>query len=221
MREPAVVRVWDLPTRLFHWALAACIAGMLLTAYLPGHWIDWHARIGHAVLALLVFRLVWGFVGGRWSRFSSFLPGPRRLLGYLRDRSAAEPVGHSPLGALSVYAMLLALLAQVGTGLVSDDEIAFTGPLNRYVSSDFGLAATAWHKGWGEVLLIALVLLHLLAVVYHVRIARRTLVRPMLSGDKELPAATPASRDGAVQRLLAALVFAGCIALAWTVYRTG
>ena len=91
--------------------------------------MDWHARLGYAVLALLLFRLVWGFVGGRWSRFASFLYAPRSVLAYLRGQPHPDHlVGHNPLGAGSVFAMLAVLLAQVATGLVSDDEIAFTGP---------------------------------------------------------------------------------------------
>ncbi|MEP6823730.1 MAG: cytochrome b/b6 domain-containing protein, partial [Ramlibacter sp.] len=78
------VRVWDLPTRLFHWALVACVLGLVVTAYLPGTWIVWHSRLGYAVLALLLFRIVWGLVGGRWSRFGSFIYSPASVVRYLR-----------------------------------------------------------------------------------------------------------------------------------------
>ena len=114
---PHTVRIWDLPTRLFHWALAACVIGLVITAKVGGNAMEWHFRLGYAVLALLVFRVVWGLIGGRWSRFSAFLYSPARLVRYLRGNAHPEDsAGHSPLGALSVFALLAVLGAQVGTG---------------------------------------------------------------------------------------------------------
>jgi branched-subunit amino acid ABC-type transport system permease component len=130
-QHSASVRVWDLPTRLFHWLLLACVIGLFATAYAPGSWIDWHARLGYALLTLLLFRLVWGVIGGHWSRFIHFVPG------------SSVSLGHTLSGALAVMAMLLALITQVTTGLVGDDEIAFTGPLNRFIATDLGLALRA------------------------------------------------------------------------------
>ena len=179
------VRVWDLPTRLFHWALVACVVGLLATAYLPGSWIMWHARLGYAVLALLLFRIVWGFVGGRWSRFASFIYSPASVINYLRGKPHPDHlIGHNPLGAGSVFAMLAFLLAQVATGLISDDEIAFTGPLNRFVATGKGLAATWYHKQVGQWVLIGLVVLHVLAILYYLRRKKDNLVKPMVAGDK-------------------------------------
>src|SRR6476661_5005066 len=128
---PNRVRVWDLPTRIFHWALVACVIGLVISGWRGGDAMPWHARMGYAVATLLLFRIVWGFVGGRWSRFSSFLFSPASVSNYLRGRSHPDHlVGHNPLGAGSVLAMLAVLIAQVGTGLVSDDESSFQGPLN-------------------------------------------------------------------------------------------
>lgn len=198
------VRVWDLPTRLFHWLLLACVTGLFATAYAPGHWIEWHARLGYAMLVLLLFRVVWGFIGGRWSRFSQFLP---------RAGQGAR-LGHTVSGALAVAAMLLALAAQVATGLVGDDEIAFTGPLNRYISTDLGLAATAWHKGAGQWILAGLIGLHVMAIAFYRWVRRKDLIGPMLRGDKTVDAAAvpPAigSQDTAVTRLQALGVLAVC-----------
>ncbi|RYF69211.1 MAG: cytochrome B, partial [Comamonadaceae bacterium] len=99
---PSTVRVWDLPTRLFHWALALCVLGSLATAWIPGSAIEWHARLGYTALALLAFRLLWGVVGGRWSRFTSFLYAPTSVVSYLRGRPHPDHlVGHNPLGARS------------------------------------------------------------------------------------------------------------------------
>ena len=205
------VRVWDLPTRLFHWALVACVAGLFATAYVPGAQILWHARLGYAVLALLLFRLVWGVVGGRWSRFSAFVYAPRSVFNYLRGKAHPDHlVGHNPLGAASVFAMLAVLLAQVGTGLVSDDEIAFTGPLNRFVAAGKGLAATWYHKQVGQWLIVALVALHVLAIGYYLLRKKDNLVRPMVRGDKAVSRPVPSSRDDAASRIAALLVFGVC-----------
>lgn len=213
------VRVWDLPTRLFHWLLMACVVGLVISGYIGGSAMPWHARIGYAVLTLLLFRLAWGFLGGRWSRFRSFLYAPASVIAYVRGRAHPDHlVGHNPLGAGSVFAMLLVLAVQVATGLVGDDDSAFTGPLNRFVSSSQGLAATWYHKRVGQWLLIGLVLLHIAAVAYYATRKRQDLVRPMIVGDKELAAPAPSSRDDARARLAAlALVSACALAVAWIV----
>lgn len=217
----AVVRVWDLPTRLFHWLLAAGVVGSVISAKLGGNAMVWHMRLGYAVLALLAFRLLWGLVGGRWSRFASFVPGPGKLWRYLRGRSKPADhveVGHNPLGALAVLAMLSWLLLQVGSGLIADDEIAITGPLARFVSVDTSLDWTSHHKSWGQWGIYLLVGLHLLALSYYAIVKRRNLLGPMLAGDKHLGVAVPAARDGAVARLLALLLLAACAAgVAWLV----
>jgi cytochrome b len=211
------VRVWDLPTRLFHWLLAACVIGLVTTAKM-GEML-WHERLGYAVLALLLFRLAWGLVGGHWSRFHNFLYAPGSVLAYLRGRAHPDHViGHTPLGAASVYAMLLVLLAQVGTGLFSDDEIAFTGPLNRFISTDAGLAATSYHRSWGQWMVIALVVLHVAAIAWYAWRKRQNLVRPMILGDKEVPAAVKPSRDDAATRAGAAVLLAAAAgAVGWIV----
>lgn len=200
------MRVWDLPTRLFHWLLLACVIALFATAYAPGNWIDWHARLGYAMLSLLLFRLVWGLIGGHWSRFIHFVP----------RRGSSLALGHTLSGALAVAAMLLALITQVATGLMGDDEIAFTGPLNRFIASELGLAATAWHKGVGQWLLVGLIALHVGAIAFYLFVRRNNLVGPMLHGDKPLPddpiEALPApvsSRDTAGSRLLALAVLGG------------
>ena len=208
------IRVWDLPTRLFHWSLAACVIGLVTTANIGGNWMNWHFRFGYSVLTLLLFRLVWGVVGGHWSRFKSFVFSPATLLAYVRGRGRDEDsVGHSPTGALSVFALLLVLLMQVTSGLFSDDEIAFAGPLTALVSSDWVSALTSYHKNIGKFLVVGLVVLHLLAIAYY-RWARKTdLVRPMVTGDKRLPHATRSSRDTGTSRLAALVLLLLCATL--------
>lgn len=208
-------RIWDLPTRVFHWLLAAAVTAQIATGL--GGAMEWHFRIGYALLALLLFRGVWGFVGGRWSRFASFLYSPGSVVDYLRGRAHPDHlIGHSPLGALSVFALLGLLAIQVATGLVADDEIAASGPLARFASSGIVAAATHWHAVQGKWIVIALVSLHLLAVLFYVLVRRQRLVRPMITGDKRLVdgAAAAPSRDDAASRLLAMAVFAACAALA-------
>ncbi len=206
------VRVWDLPTRIFHWALAVCFVGLLVTGTVGGELMTFHLRFGYATLTLLMFRLVWGILGGRWSRFASFLYGPRAVLTYLKSqRSAGVEVGHSPMAALSVWAMLVFLTIQVASGLVSDDEISFAGPLTHLVSNATVSLATAYHADIGKWILLALVLVHLAAIVHYTR-RKHHLVIAMIHGDKQLLATASPSRDDAASRLLALLIFALCSA---------
>ncbi|MCU0926088.1 MAG: cytochrome b/b6 domain-containing protein [Hydrogenophaga sp.] len=216
------VRVWDLPTRLFHWALVLCVAGLIITGNIGGNAMIWHGRLGYAVLTLLLFRLAWGLVGGHWSRFVSFVYAPSSVLAYLRGQGKPEhSVGHNPLGAFSVFAFLLVLLAQVGSGLFADDEIAFTGPLAALVSGDWVSQATRYHKDVGKLLLIALVALHLGAMVFYKFIKKQSLVGPMIGGDKAVGFSVPASQDNARTRLLALVVLALCGAAVYGIVSLG
>ena len=217
------VRVWDLPTRLFHWALPVCFAGLLITGSVGGAAMAFHFRFGYAMLALLLFRLVWGVLGGRWSRFSSFLFSPQTTLAFLKGQKnskgqnlPAEPVGHSPLGALSVWALLAFLMVQVGTGLVSDDEIFFAGPLTHLVSHATVSAATLYHANIGKWILLALVVLHLAAVICYT-LRKHRLVSAMVHGDKLLAVSAPPSRDDWPSRILALLIFALCAAAVYVI----
>lgn len=214
--EPGAIRtrVWDLPTRLFHWVLAMTVIGLIATGL--GGIMEWHFRLGYTALSLLLFRLVWGFVGGRWSRFSAFIYAPRSVVSYLQGRAHPDHlIGHSPLGALSVFAVLGLLLLQVATGLVADDEISASGPLTRFVSGSVVSAATKWHTVPGMWLVISLVSLHVLAVLFYVFVKGRRLIGPMISGDKPLTDGNGApSRDDVASRLLALGVFAVCVGFA-------
>jgi cytochrome b len=201
------VRIWDLPTRLFHWLLAGCVIGLVITGNVGGNAMVWHFRLGYLVLTLVLFRLVWGLVGGHWSRWSSLPLHPRHALAYLRSHATARPlVGHNPLGSWSIVAMLFFLLFQVSTGLISDDEIANAGPLTALVSGSWVSWATSWHKNWGKLIIIGLVLLHLLALFWHRFKNHPPLVPAMLHGDKSLPEPVSASRDQWRHRLLAVLI---------------
>jgi len=220
----SVVRVWDLPTRLFHWLLALAVVAQVTTGLIGGGAMAWHFRVGYCIFGLIVFRVVWGLVGGHWSRFASFAYGPASVLRYLRGQQLSSDlfhVGHNPLGSASVFAMLAMLALQVATGLVADDEIANAGPLNRYVSSSFALAMTGWHKGPGIALILALIVLHIGAIAFYTWRKGQDLVRPMFGGDKRLPASIPASVDDRLTRVRALAIALSCAALVAAVVKLG
>ena len=206
-----IVRVWDAPTRLFHWSLVACFIGLVISSQIGGAAMVWHFRFGYGVLTLLLFRLVWGFQGGYWSRFATFSYSPNALWRYLRGHG--EPrrqVGHNPMGALSVFAMLAFLGLQVASGLISDDEIAATGPLTRFFSADWVAYATYYHKEIGKLVLLMLVTLHIAAIGFHYSTKNESLIRPMLYGDKVLTFSAKSASDTPADRLKAAVVLMVC-----------
>lgn len=217
------VRVWDLPTRVFHWALVASVIGLVTTAQLGGDAMAWHFRFGYTMLSLLLFRIIWGVVGGRWSRFASFIYSPATVFRYLKGQGQPEhSIGHNPLGAASVVALLGFLLIQVASGLISDDEIATAGPLGKFVSSSLVSNATFYHKDIGKLILIGLVVFHIGAILFYLVKKGENLVRPMIRGDKETMIVAQSSRDDARSRTLAAAVFLGCATLvAWMVRQAG
>lgn len=179
MKRPPV---WDLPLRLFHWTLALLVIGQVATATIGGNAMEYHALGGYAILALILFRIVWGFVGGTHARFADFVRGPAMVMNYLRGRTGPF-AGHNPLGGWSVVAMLASLLVQAVTGLFSNDDVMMEGPLARRVSGRFSEIATSIHdvNGW---VLVGLVLLHVLAVLFYLAVRRQNLVLPMISGRK-------------------------------------
>ena len=208
------VRVWDLPTRVFHWALLFFVLGLVKTGLTGGEDMVWHFRCGYAVLSLLLFRIVWGLVGGHWSRFSSFIYAPSTVVNYVKGRSnPLHSVGHNPMGAGSVFAMLFFLLAQVGTGLFSDDDIASSGPLSKFVANSTVSLLTNYHKNIGKFVLLALVVLHIAAIVFYLVKKRENLVKPMLQGDKVLAIAAVSAKDTAASRSFAAVVYMACAGL--------
>lgn len=215
--------MWDLPTRIFHWALAASFAGLLTTALIAGDAMAWHFRFGYTVLCLLLFRVVWGVIGGHWSRFGSFIYSPGAVLNYVRGQAPPEhSVGHNPLGAMSVFALLLFLLLQVASGLVSDDEIATAGPLSKFASSAVVRLATVYHTEIGKLIVIALASIHVCTILFYRLKRGEDLVAPMIHGDKQTDFVAPCARDDARTRTLAAAVFVVCAALVgWMIRQAG
>ncbi len=197
-------RLWDLPTRLFHWLLVAAVAAAVITGQLGGGLMVWHGRLGIAICGLLAFRLVWGFAGSTYARFAQFFPTPGKLRAYLAGQWQGE--GHNPLGALSVFGLLGLLTAQVMTGLVANDDIAFNGPLLDLVGRDWSNRLTGLHHLLADGL-IALVVLHVAAIVYYRRVRQKNLLKPMLTGWQE--GEGESARGGSLVALLFALLLAG------------
>lgn len=175
------IRIWDWPLRISHWGFALLIPAMWYTAEYS-HW-GWHKRLGLVLLGVLVFRILWGILGTRTARFASFVKGPGAVLNYLRGRGD-HGIGHSPLGALSVVALLSAMLAQVVMGLFAGDPYdGMTGPLNNLVSIATADWLTDTHK-WFYWVVLGLVALHLAAIAFYTVIKRASLLGPMVTGSR-------------------------------------
>jgi cytochrome b len=180
------VLVWDFPTRLFHWLLVALVTISFASGKIGGNAMWYHERCGEAILALLIFRLVWGFIGSTPSRFRTFLAGPSTVVRYALTLFRREPdhhLSHNPLGGWSVVAMLLVLFIQAGTGLFANDDIATQGPLYKWVSKAVSDRLTSIHRLNHDVI-IALVAVHVAAVLFHLIYKKENLITPMITGIK-------------------------------------
>ena len=209
--------VWDLPVRLVHWLIVLAVAGSWATHYAGVEWFAWHRRLGYTVLVLVAFRIVWGFVGTRHARFGHFLRGPRAILDYLLGRTTDRPVGHNPVGALGVVALLGVLLVQAATGLFANDEIMNAGPFYGWIDPALSNRLTTLHRQSSDVLLV-LIGLHVLAVAWYVLAQRRPLLKAMLTGRKpaaEVPAeqAIRGSRTALALTIVAVLAVALALAV--------
>lgn len=208
--EKQRVKVWDLPTRLFHWLLVLLTIALFVTGFLAGNWIDLHAQLGLAVGGLLAFRLVWGVIGSTYARFIQFVPGPARVLAYLRGQW--HGLGHNPLGAFSVLGFLVLMSFQVISGLVSDDNISFSGPLKTLVSQDTADWLTGLHKlnVW---LITGLVILHILSIIFYAVVKKKNLLFPMFTGHKDVDdlSLKPARGGGWLAFIVALLVAVGVV----------
>lgn len=208
------IRVWDLPLRLFHWALAALVIVLIVTGQIGGAAMETHFLAGYGVLALLLFRLVWGFIGGATARFGHFVRGPGAIRAYLRGQWQRN--GHNPLGAFSVLAMLGLLLLQVSAGLFANDDIASEGPLARFIAKEASDSVTWLHKEVGATALYVLIGLHVAAILYYWIVRKNNLVAPMITGMGRAQEDGEAVDDSGRQRALALFVFAcvcGLVAL--------
>ncbi len=190
-QAPAPLRqqpIWDGVTRLWHWAFAFSVtAGWLLGRFRDFDTVQWHFYAGYLTGVLLVWRLLWGFVGPQPIRFSSLLRSLKGLPAYLRGFFSRQPsgsAGHNPLGVLSVFAMLGLLALQVGSGLfVEDDTLFAAGPLAYDIDTDLGKSLASLHRINAKFILLVLGL-HLAAIVFYRVWKKEDLVTPMINGKK-------------------------------------
>ncbi|MGE0725650.1 MAG: cytochrome b/b6 domain-containing protein [Alphaproteobacteria bacterium] len=210
------VRIWDGAVRLVHWAIVVAFATSWISV--RNGWMEVHLWSGYAMLTLVVFRIIWGFVGSDTARFAAFVRGPGACIAYLRAFLSRRPShwpGHSPIGALSVVALLALLLAQTLLGLFAIDTDALnSGPLAHLVSFETGRMLTEWH-GWIFEALKILAAVHIAAVVYYLIAKGENLIVPMLHGDKRLPSGAGTMAPRIARPILAAALFGVVAVLVW------
>ena len=214
-----LMRVWDAPTRLFHWLLVLLVVFSYISA--QEDWIELHFLSGYTILTLLLFRLVWGFVGSDTSRFGNFLRNPLEGLKHLAHFTRREPdteVGHNAAGGWMVIAMLLVLGAQVTTGLFSRQDDGLDAPLAHHLSKSVSNQLTGLHGTIFNIIL-ALVGLHVVAIVAYAVVKRHDLVRPMVTGRKRLPATMAQPRFTSPVMALTILAAAGVVV--WLLVKFG
>lgn len=211
------MRVWDVPTRLFHWLLVLLFGFSWWSAEVRE--MEWHRTSGTILLGLIVFRLIWGFVGGSTARFGSFVRSPGAVLAYLRSKSdAPKAAGHNPVGGYSVVLMLLLLLVQTGTGLFAVDVDGIeSGQLSFLVSFDQGRTASDIHH-LSFTLLQIVAGVHILAVLFYLFVRKRNLIHPMFSGqDSQLGSGEGALVPASLVRFAAVALLS--VAFAWAVWK--
>lgn len=191
MKPANKIPVWDLPTRLFHWLLVALVANAWLTYKFGDIGMYWHKWNGYALLVLLLFRIIWGIIGSSTARFRDFVRGPARVISYLRE--GGPSLGHNPAGGWSVIAMLALLTMQAVAGLFATDDIIVSGPLKFLVSSDTASALSNLHRQ-GYYILLALVALHVAALLFYRFVKRDNLILPMITGYKQASQVPAGSR---------------------------
>ncbi len=212
------IRVWDLPLRLFHWTLVLLVVAAIVAQDIGGDAMLWHFRFGYAALALVLFRIVWGLVGSRYARFSDFVKGPSAVMEYLKGvRSAGagramKSQGHNPISSLSVLALLAIILIQTISGLFASDEHDHKGPLAKFVSDAWSERIGEFHANVSGTLIYILIGLHVAAVAYYYFIKKENLVKPMITGDKEVDSEMAPANDSLRMRLLALAILLVCAA---------
>jgi cytochrome b len=209
----AETRIWDLPLRLFHWLLVLTLGGSWLTHELGTAWMDWHVRLGYFALGLVVFRILWGFVGPRHARFASFLRSPGAAFAYARAWAAGRPphvAGHSPMAGYAVLALLLSVALQATSGLFKSDDFLIQGPWHHAAPSWLNDLAATVHGANFNVLL-GLVGLHLTVMAIYRWRLERNLVGAMITGRRALPGQEAIASDRLAVALAAALAAAGIV----------
>lgn len=177
------ISLWDLPIRVFHWTLVPSVMAAIATAIIGGNWMVWHGRLGLLIIGLVTFRVMWGFFGSHYARFCQFFPTPSKIIAYLNGHWQGE--GHNPLGAFSVFGLLTILGLQAVTGLFTNDDIAFTAPLFSLVDKEQSNQITQLHT-WNAYTIYLLIGLHIAAIAFYRIVKKNDLIRPMITGWKEI-----------------------------------
>ncbi|MCC7327494.1 MAG: cytochrome b/b6 domain-containing protein [Burkholderiales bacterium] len=215
-----VVPVWDWPVRVVHWVMVLLVAALITTGLIGNEALVWHMRFGGTLLALAVFRVIWGFVGSTNARFASFVRGPGAVVAYVR--SLLRPpheihATHNPIGGWMVIALLLAMLFQATTGLFTNDDILNDGPLVKLISKDLSDSISSLHRrGWWVV--ASLASLHIVAVFAYLVLLRDNLIRPMVDGRKRLPPPTADPKAAVASSMRAIVLLAACGAAVWWMF---
>jgi cytochrome b len=217
--QSKAILIWDLPTRLFHWTLAMLIFAQFVTGLIGESWLNLHTYLGYITLALLIFRIVWGVVGGHWSTFNTFFPKSHISEPSIESSFAQDSLqaGHTFLGSISIVVMFCALFLQIVSGLMTDDDISFSGPLVSKVSNHVVEVMTWYHTVMGYYLIAMIVSTHILAIIYY-QFKGLRLTSSMFSGYKTVEAHVRASDDNRRQRLLALIIFSMCLLLVFLVF---
>lgn len=217
--ERSRVAVWDLPVRAVHWLIVLLLVGLIVTGKLGADWLVWHMRFGQAMLVLVVFRVIWGFVGSRHARFTSFLYRPSTVIRYARSLFATHEVHatHNPLGGWMVVLLLAALLAQALMGLFTNDDILWGGPFSERVTKETSDAISAYHR-WFWWVIVALSLVHIGAVLAYLVLLKDDLIVPMVTGYKQLPERSADPQDAVASTVKAAVLLGLCVLAVWYVF---
>ena len=219
--DDVAVPVWDWPVRVVHWAMVACLTGLVVTGLVKGDALQWHMRIGETLLALVLFRILWGFAGSRNARFGTFVRGPRAALRYVRSRLRPPHeihVTHNPIGGWMVVALLVAMLAQATLGLYTSDDVLWDGPRAQTVSKETSDLASSIHRRLGWVV-VGLAAVHILAVVAYLAVFRENLVKAMVVGRKSVPAAYASPDAASASTVKAIVLMIACGAFVWWISR--
>lgn len=214
------VAVWDLPVRAVHWSIVLLLIGLIVTGRLGNEWLLWHMRFGQTMLALVVFRVIWGFVGSRNARFSAFLYRPSAVVRYARSLFGTHEVHatHNPLGGWMVVLLLAALLAQATMGLFTNDDILWGGPFSEKVTKATSDAISAYHRRFWWVV-VALSLLHIGAVLAYLMLLKDNLIVPMVTGYKDLPGGIATPEDAGASAAKATVLLLLCGLAVWYVLK--
>ena len=214
------VPVWDWPVRVVHWCIVLLVVALITTGLVGNDALVWHMRFGGTLLALVVFRVIWGFVGSGNARFASFVRGPGAVVAYVRSLLRpphAIHATHNPIGGWMVVALLLAMLFQAGTGLFTNDDILNDGPLVKLISKDLSDTISSLHRrGWWAV--AGLAAAHIAAVFAYLLLLRDNLVRPMVDGRKHLPPSVADPKAAMASSARAIVLLAACGTAVWWIF---